>query len=46
MNKINETDLNMGGKFIPSIGGNMTLTRSKDKTTISLVHFNRDDPKG
>lgn len=36
----------MGRSFFKSGNGNMVLTRSRDKRVVSLVNFNRQDPKG
>ena len=36
----------MGRRFFPSSGGNMTLTRSRDKTRIALVNFERHNVFG
>jgi len=33
----------MGRKFFPSLNGNMTLRRSRDKKIISLTNFDRFD---
>ena len=41
MQRVNEVNINMGRKFFPSKEGNMTLTRSKDKSLISLLNFDQ-----
>ena len=41
-----ETDVRMGRKFMKPKGGNMSLTRSKDRRLISITNFEKDNPKG
>ena len=46
MQRIHEVELKMGRSFFPSKNGNMTLTRSRDKSWISLVNFDRYNMSG
>lgn len=39
-----ETDVKMGRKFMKPQGGNMSLTRSKDRKLISITNFEKDNP--
>lgn len=41
-----ETDVRMGRKFMKPKGGNMCLTRSKDRRLISITNFEKDNSKG
>ena len=41
-----ETDVRMGRKFMKPEGGNMKLTRSKDRRLISITNFEKDNMKG
>lgn len=39
-----ETDVKMGRKFMKPQGGNMSLTRSKDRKLVSITNFEKDNP--
>lgn len=41
-----ETDVKMGRKFMKPQGGNMSLTRSKDRKLVSITNFEQDNPNG
>lgn len=41
-----ETDVRMGRKFMKPKGGNMSLTRSKDRRLVSITNFEKDNAKG
>ena len=43
MIRLNETSVNMGRKFFAAKDGNMTLIRSTDKRSMSLVNFENDN---
>lgn len=44
MQRINECPLRMGRNFTPSRDGNMQMVRSRDKSKITIVNFQRDHP--
>jgi len=46
MQRVHEVNIKMGRKFFPSKDGNMTLTRSRDKSLISLLNFDRHNMFG
>lgn len=46
MQRINECPLKMGRNFIPSQNGNMVMVRSRDKSKITIVNFDKDHPQG
>ena len=46
MQRVHDVELKMGRRFFPSSSGNMTLTRSRDKTRIALVNFERHNVFG
>ena len=46
MQRINECPLKMGRNYTPSRNGNMMMVRSRDKSKITIVNFDRKHPDG